>query len=200
MRAGIFGGTFDPVHIGHIKMAEYAVENFNLDKVIFVPNANPPHKKGKKIEDYRHRYNMLKIAVGKKRDFCVSDYESAQGRYYYSLYTMRHFRELLGDDVFFIIGADSLTTIHEWYEYEKLLAENKFIVFLRKNDDKDVFEHCEKKYRAAGADISVAKMPEVDVSSTDIRKRLLKGQSVSGVLDADVYRYIKDNGLYGETK
>ena len=79
MRTGIFGGTFDPVHIGHIKMAEYAKEEFGLEEVVFVPNSNPPHKKDKLIEDYSHRFNMLKLALGDDERFSISDYEAKDG-------------------------------------------------------------------------------------------------------------------------
>ena len=195
MRIGIFGGTFDPVHTGHVKMAQYAKEEFRLDKIAFVPNGNPPHKRDKLIEDYSHRFNMLKLATEKNADFTVSDYESKGGRYYYSLHTMRHFRSVYGEETYFIIGADSLMTIHEWYEYEALLKENKFIVFLR--DDSDGFYKRVEQYRALGAQIHVSGMKEVEVSSTDIRQRIRTSDDVLGIVDKRVYEYIVKNGLYG---
>ena len=194
MRVGIFGGTFDPVHIGHIKMAEYAKDEFALDKIVFVPNANPPHKKDKNIEDYSHRFKMLKLAVGEKSFFSVSDYESESGKYYYSLHTMRHFREIYGKETYFIIGGDSLTTIDRWYEYETLLKENKFIVF--KRNDSRGFCDAVDKYRALGAEIHVSDMEEIVVSSTDVRKDI-KSAGNNGILCADVYEYIAKAGLYG---
>lgn len=194
MRIGIFGGTFDPVHIGHMKMAEHAMKEFALDKIIFVPNANPPHKKDKLIEDYSHRFKMLEIAFEGACNFSVSDYESESGKYYYSLHTMRHFRELYGDDTYFIIGGDSLMTIHQWYEYETLLKENKFIVFLR--DGNEDFYKTVEKYRSFGARIHVSKMKETVVSSTEIRKNINKMKKTDLITD-EVYNYIVENGLYG---
>jgi len=194
LRIGIFGGTFDPVHIGHIKMAEYAKQEFALQKIIFVPNANPPHKKGKLIEDYSHRFKMLEIAIQNINDFSVSDYESEAGKYYYSLYTMRHFRKLYGEDTYFIIGGDSLMTIHQWYEYETLLKENKFIVFLR--DGNEEFYKKVDKYRSFGAEIHVSKMQETVVSSTEIRENIKKSEKTDLITDK-VYNYIVKNGLYG---
>ena len=194
MKIGIFGGTFDPVHIGHIKMAEYAKEEFGLEKVVFVPNSNPPHKKGKLIEDYSHRFNMLSLALADDDRFLISDYEAKDGKYYYSLHTMRHFRNIYGEDTFFIIGADSLMTIHEWYEYETLLKENKFIVFLR--DDLCGFYERVEKYKALGAKIYVSKMPEVEISSTAVRKDINQYNQAYGISD-EVYAYIIKNGLYG---
>lgn len=194
MRIGIFGGTFDPVHTGHIKMAEYAKKEFSLESVIFVPNSNPPHKKDKLIEDYSHRFKMLEEAIENMNGFSISDYEAEDGKYYYSLHTMRHFRKLYGDDTYFIIGADSLMTIHEWYEYETLLKENKFIVFLR--DDSCEFYERVEKYRALGSEIYIAGMKEVEISSTEIRKAIKDSSKVFGILDK-TYNYIVKNGLYG---
>lgn len=195
MRIGIFGGTFDPVHIGHIKMAEYAKEEFRLEKIVFVPNSNPPHKKDKLIEDYSHRFKMLEFAISGKSGFSVSDYESEDGKYYYSLHTMRHFRELYGEQTYFIIGADSLMTIHEWYEYETLLKENKFIVFLR-DDSREFYDRVEK-YRLLGAEIHIAGMKEIEVSSTDIRRKIKNSLNVTEIADKRIYDYIVKNGLYG---
>ena len=194
MRIGIFGGTFDPVHIAHVKMAEYAKAEFSLDKVVFVPNSNPPHKKEKLIEDYSHRFKMLELALDNDDRFLISDYEAKDGKYYYSLDTMRHFRKLYGDETYFIIGADSLMTIHEWYEYETLLKENKFIVFLR--DDLSGFYERVEKYCAMGAEIHVSKMQEIEISSTFIREEINRTGSGSGISDK-VYDYIVKNGLYG---
>ena len=194
MRIGIFGGTFDPVHIGHIKIAEHAKEEFCLDKIIFVPNANPPHKKEKHIEDYSHRFRMLELVTKDNDSFSVSDYESEDGKYYYSLYTMRYFRELYGEDTYFIIGGDSLLTIDKWYEYETLLKENKFIVFLRNDSEK--FYKAVDKYRELGAEIYVASMKEIEVSSTGIR-RGINDEKIKTLLEDAVYDYIVENDLYG---
>lgn len=195
MRVGIFGGTFDPVHTGHIEMAKRAKTEFALDRVVFVPNANPPHKKNKEIADFCHRYEMLKLATDGESAFSISDYESADGKFYYSLHTMRHFRELYGDETYFIIGADSLVTIDRWYEYATLLKENKFIVFLR-DDAKELYEMVEK-YRSLGAKIEVSKMKEVGISSTKVREKIRNNDDVFGIISNRVYDYIIENELYG---
>lgn len=196
MKTGIFGGTFDPVHIGHIRMAEYALSEFSLDKVIFVPNGNPPHKKGAAVELFSHRAAMLKAAVGESERFEVSDYEG-RADYSYSLDTMRHFRSVCRGEVYFIIGADSLFTIDKWHEYKKLLSENKFIVFLRNTSDRAAFDERAEMCRKYGAQIMVAKMPEIDVSSTALRKMIANGEDIRGLVDIRVMKYIYDNGLYG---
>lgn len=197
MKIGIFGGTFDPVHIGHVEMARYAKENFSLERVIFVPNGNPPHKKGRSIEDFSHRFKMLEIACEGCKGFEISDYERGT-HFSYSLDTMRHFRKIYGNDVYFIIGADSLLTIHKWYEYEKLLKENKFIVFLR-GDDK-ILSDCVEKYRKIGCEIYTADMPEICASSTKIRNDVALGVLPDEILNEKVAQYIRENGLYGGKK
>ena len=193
MRVGIFDGTFDPVHEGHIAMAQYAKAHFALEKIIFVPNGNPPHKSGKKIESFSHRFNMLRLACRGHEGFEISDYEN-KAQFSYSLETMRHFRALYGE-AYFIIGADSLVTIHLWHEYEKLLAENKFIVFMRGRPEP--FLECVQRYRQGGAQIAVAQMDEVQASSTAVRSLESAGKTAAEFLNPEVEKYIKEHGLYG---
>lgn len=193
MRVGIFGGTFDPVHEGHIAMAQYAKDAFELEKIIFVPNGNPPHKKGKRIESFYHRFNMLALACKGHDSFEISDCEN-RAEYSYSLDTMRFFRSRYSD-AYFIIGADSLLTIHLWHEYETLLRENKFIVFSRGENGELV--RCADKYRKRGAEIYIARMDEFAASSTQIRTLVAQGKSTEGLLNPEVEKYIKKHGLYG---
>lgn len=197
-KTAIFGGTFDPVHNGHLMMAKYAYERFGLKRVVFLPNGNPPHKRNCFVTDAVHRYNMVKAATDGFNNFIVSDYEIAKKGYSYSLYTMRHFRKKYGKDTFFIIGADSLCSIDKWYEYETLLKENKFIVFYRSSENDGDFLRCVEKYRNFGADITIADMPKISVSSTEIRIKLSKGIYGGLPLDGKVLKYITENGLYGE--
>lgn len=194
----IFGGTFDPVHIGHMKMAEYAFNNYNLEKIVFVPNGNPPHKRDRRITEAFHRYNMLKIAVSPYKNFFVSDYEIKKKSFSYSLDTMRYFRSIYGEKTFFIMGADSLCTIHLWYEYKKLLAENRFLVFFRSSENDGIFFDCVDRYRRGGADITVAHMPKAEVSSTSIRNKISAGVCPKSELAPEVYEYICRNDLYGD--
>ena len=195
MKTAVFGGTFDPVHTGHIRMAQSAIDEFGLDKLIIVPNANPPHKRNEVNTDYCHRYNMLCLAFKNMDKVEVSDYESLEDRYYYSLYTMRHFREIYGEDTCMIIGGDSLLSLHLWYGYEQFIKENKLIVFTR-DDDKPVTEAVET-YRRDGACIFKASMPPIDVSSTEVRKFLTNGKIKDGTLSSEVIEYIKQEKLYG---
>ena len=195
MSTAIFGGTFDPVHNGHIKIAHSAIEQFNLGRLVIVPNANPPHKKNEVRTNFTHRYNMLKLAFEGDDRIEISDWESGSGKYYYSLYTMRHFRELYGEDTYFILGADSLCSVHQWYEHEKFLAENKLIVFMRENDAAlmKTFE----EYKNRGVELYMADMPFYDAASSKIRRFFKQGKNPGDMLNSKVSEYIKENGLYG---
>ena len=195
MSTAIFGGTFDPVHNGHIKIAHSAIEQFKLSKLVIVPNANPPHKKNEVSTDFTHRFNMLKLAFEDVDKVEISDCEAGEGKYHYSLYTMRYFRELYGEDTYFILGADSLCTIHLWYEYEKFLRENRFIVFVRENDVE--LMKCFEEYKSRGVELHLADMPFYDASSSEVRENFKLGKNPVDMLAPKVSVYIMQNGLYG---
>ena len=195
MSTAIFGGTFDPVHNGHIKIAHSAIEQFKLSKLVIVPNANPPHKKNEVSTDFTHRFNMLKLAIEDVDKVEISDCEAGEGKYHYSLNTMRYFRELYGEDTYFILGADSLCTIHLWYEYEKFLRENRFIVFVRENDVE--LMKCFEEYKSRGVELHLADMPFYDGSSSKVRESFKLGKNPVDMLARKVSVYIMQTGLYG---
>ena len=195
MSTAIFGGTFDPVHNGHIKIAHSALEQFKLDRLVIVPNANPPHKKDEVNTDFNHRYNMLRLAFEGEDKVEISDFEAGEGKYHYSLYTMRYFRELYGEDTFFILGADSLCSVHLWYEADKFLAENRFIVFVRENDA-GLMKTIEE-YKSRGVELYLADMPFYDASSSKVRECFKQGKNPGDMLAPKVSEYIAENGLYG---
>ncbi len=195
MAVAIYGGTFDPVHLGHTQMVKTALEEFNLSELVIVPNANPPHKKDVHITDFSHRYSMLSLAFDGWERVTISDYEKDRGVYSYSVDTMRHFRSVYGEDTYFIIGADSLLTIHTWYDSQTLLKENQFIVFRRKGDS--ALLEAVDRYKKEGYRIYLSAMPKIDISSTDVRKALLLGQSADRLLCPKVCEYIKAHSLYG---
>lgn len=196
MPTAIFGGTFDPVHTGHIHMAEHAVEEFGLTSLVVVPNGNPPHKALTPVTDFCHRYAMACLAFEGMDSVTVSDYEKDDKNCRYSLYTMRHFRKEYGEDTAFIIGADSLLTIHLWHRYEELLAENRFIVFKRRGDEA-LQEAADRYKRDFGARISLASMDYADIASRDIRRAIAMGTLAENLVPEAVMEYISKNRLYG---
>ncbi len=194
MSTAIFGGTFDPVHKGHIAMVKSVMKQFLTDRIIVVPNGNPPHKRDIEITDFHHRYNMLCLAFGSMKSVEVSDYEGGLGEYRYSIDTMRHFRNIYGEDTQFIIGADSLTSIDTWHMYETLLKENRFIVF--KRDGCDGFDDALVKYGSMSREMLLSDMPLYPLSSTRVRKYAIDGR-IKDYITPEVYGYIKEHGLYG---
>ena len=194
-RIGIFGGTFDPVHTGHMAMAVCAMEQARLDKVIFLPNGNPPHKQQGEYADGTHRYNMLTLATDFEPRFEVSDYE-LDGMRHYTFDTMGYFKSAYPDsDILFIIGADSLDYLHKWYRGEELIRQNTFVVINRHFRKEYDFNENISRIRSMGGSVIVADMPFADVSSTEIRNAVRMGKT-DLPLDGKVAEYIRLNKLY----
>lgn len=195
-KIAIFGGSFNPIHLGHLAVAEYALKNCGLKKIIFLPNANPPHKRNDNIIPAVHRFNMVSLAIKDNENFEISDYEMNQLKPSYTIDTIRYFKKSYDADVFFIIGADSLYTLDKWKAYGDLIKECSFIVADRNctegsNLSKEICEH-EKK----GGKIELVKMPKIDITSTLIRDKLLNGEDIKGYVPKAVEDYITKNGLY----
>ncbi len=201
MKIGIMGGTFDPVHIGHLLLAEFAYEDFNLDKIWFLPNANPPHKKAEHTEEaLHHRIEMLRLAIKDMPYFHLCLYEAETTEHSYTYSTLEAFRRLYPEhEFYFILGADSLFTIEQWKCFEKIFPNCTILAAMR--DDKDVgsmkqqIAYLEKKYDAS---IQLLQAPLVEISSTALRARAAKGLSTRYMVTDDVADYIKKNNLYRE--
>ncbi len=197
MKIGILGGTFDPVHKGHIYIAEQCMKHLGMDRIMFLPNGNPPHKRGRNITDKEHRYNMLKIAISGCEGFCVSDYEIRREEYSYTVETMRNLRKLSDDEYILIIGADSFYQLDLWYKSEELVKENKFVVLDREYDGHgNISEDVERFNKEHLSHISLLKIPLIDISSTEIRNRISMGTDISDMVGENVANYIKENNLY----
>lgn len=201
MKIGIMGGTFDPIHNGHVMLGEYAKNLFALDEIWFMPNGNPPHKMNEKIESQtKHRVEMVRRAIKDKDEFVLQLYEVERKEVNYSYLTMEHFIETYPDDEFyFIIGADSLFALEKWVHPEKLVKTCVILAAYR--DDKNTDEmmtqisYLNQKY---GADIRLLKTPNVDISSTEIRQRLKNGLSVRDMIPESVYQYIQEHHLFSD--
>lgn len=199
-RLGVFGGTFNPVHMGHLIMAQDALEAFDLSKVIFVPCAQPPHKPARDLASASHRLAMLKAALEGDLRFEVSDIELQRGGISYTVDTMRAVAaEHPGVELFFIIGADSLPELHLWRDIEALLALCRIITIARPGVDLEALKAGALKLREPWparlyADIRLGHL--VDVSSTDVRYRAAEGMSIRYLVPPEVDMYIAEHSLY----
>ena len=195
---GILGGTFDPVHYGHLLAAEWAHEVFGMDELVFIPAARPPHKDHGSVIDGHHRYRMLELAVADNPAFSVSRLELERSGYSYTVDTIRHFLQADPQrDIRFIMGVDALQLIYTWKDVEQLLQLCRFIVVTRPGYHLDRSDPVFSTVPAALWErIELLSIPGVEISSSDIRQRVAAGQSVRYLLPPAVDEYIKKNHLY----
>lgn len=195
----IMGGTFDPIHYGHLVVAEAVRNEFDIEKVIFMPVGSPPHKIGQKIASGNHRYLMSVLATVTNPYFDVSRLEIDRAGYTYTVDTIVEMKKLLPDDIsiYFITGADAIHQIFSWKEPEKLLSICEFIAVTRPGyNDKKLFfevENMEKQFKAR---IHFFEVPSFDISSSDIRDRIKNNRSVKYMLPEKVEDYIYKFELY----
>lgn len=195
MNLCVFQGTFNPIHNAHLDMARYIIENFDFDKILFIPAYKPPHKSFDENMSI-HRLNMVKLAVKNELGFEVSDIEFKRENLSYTYLTILELYKIynLKDRIGFIIGTDAFEKIDTWYEIDKLKNLVKFIIFKREDDfDEAKFD----KQKENGYVFEFANMKFEDISSTDIRNALYEKKSASGYIKRVVEDYIKENGLYG---
>jgi nicotinate-nucleotide adenylyltransferase len=190
MRIGIFGGTFNPIHKGHISLAQEAKRSLELDEIIFIPAYIPPHKSSRFLLHAHQRCILLRLALKSEKSFRISLYEIEQRETVYSIDTIRHLKKKYPKDssLFFLTGADSLIGLSRWRDIDELLELCNFVVFSRPGFIKDI-----KDPRIKTIDFKA-----LDISSTEIRKKLKKNESIKGLVPVAVERYIKANGLFNE--
>lgn len=187
-RVGILGGTFNPVHIGHLTIAQMVCQQVGLDRVIFIPSYLPPHKSGRDVISARDRYQMLRLAVKGNPQFRTCDFEIKKKGRSYSIETVKYLKEAYprGTKFFFIIGSDLLPKLHTWKDINEL---KKMVTFLSVN--RPGFK--QKKSRIRVRSVTV---PGLHSSSTFARQRLLAGKTVKYLVPENVLRYIQKKKLY----
>lgn len=192
----IFGGTFDPIHFGHLLVAEQVYNNYPIEEIFFMPAGNPPHKKTKKVTDSIHRLKMVDLAIKDNEHFCLSDYELVKDGDSYTAETCRYFyKEGIAKRVYFIIGADSLLDIFNWREPDYLLKNAYFIVANRPGSNIKSF-YDDYKYKPYLKNINIMDTIEVDYSSTRIKQWVKEGKSIRYQTTDSVLEYIENNLLY----
>ena len=196
MRFGLFGGTFDPIHLGHLILAEQCREACGLDRVCFVVANEPPHKRGIKRTGVHHRLEMTRLGIAGNPAFEVSDVEARRAGPSYSVDTLEHFQaERPEDELFFLIGGDSLVDLPTWREPERIVRLATLVVVNRPGSDPAPPEGLVGPEAKPPLSVTI---PPIGVSSSDLRRRLAEGRSVRYMLPSSVEAYIRAHKLYGE--
>jgi nicotinate-nucleotide adenylyltransferase len=202
MRLGVFGGSFDPVHYGHLLLAECCREQCPLDQVWFVPAAVPPHKQGRVMTPGAARIEMLELAIAGHSAFSVSRYEVDRGGINYTVETLAHFhKEMPGSELFFLLGADMLCDLPHWREAGKVCELATLVVAGRPGLgplNLDCLSAVTTPERIEAIGGQRVEMPEIGISSTELRQRVARGQSIRYQTPAAVVEYIRSRGLYRE--
>ncbi|MBN1894405.1 nicotinate-nucleotide adenylyltransferase [bacterium] len=193
MRTGVMGGTFDPIHMGHLLLAETVRDECGLDCVLFVPASIPPHKTDDPVSDPAHRLAMTALAVEGSDGLCVSDCEVRRGGVSYTVDTLRALSDLSdtkGDEFHLILGMDNLLDLHAWRDPDALFRLAAVIVMDRPGVPE---EKADPRFLSR---IRRVRTPLIQISSTEIRARVKNGKSIQFWVHPAVERYILRNGLY----
>ena len=197
-KIGIMGGTFDPVHNGHLLIAENAYEQLALDEVRFIPTGKSPHKQGKQITDGFHRLEMVKLAIADHPAFVADDTELRSEELSYSYITLQKLCKSSPDDAFFfIMGGDSLRDFKTWYHPEIICSCATLVAAIR--DDCD-YEHlivyAKELEQLYSARVRLIRTPNLSVASSDLRSRVYTGKTIRYQVPEMVRTYIRDHQLY----
>ena len=212
MRIGVFGGSFDPIHLGHLRAAEEVREALDLDRVLFVPAANPPHKPTRRLADGPHRLEMVRLAIADQPAFDVSELELERGGVSYSVDTLEELRRRnQGASLFFLVGLDAFREIHLWHEAVRLFELASVVVVRRPPAPLDEsLDHLPIAARGAfcydpgtrshrhrsGTSLIFLSITGLDVSATFIRAALREGRSIRYLVPLAVERFVTENDLY----
>lgn len=195
-RLGVLGGTFDPIHYGHITAAEAVSERLALDRVVFIPAGQPPHKTGRQISSAFHRSMMCLIATAARADWSVSRVELSRAGSSYTIQTLEQMRSRVGPDceLVFIAGADMALDLSNWYRPDAILREARFVAVQRPGYDLSRLAEVLGSVRAERVERVAVDTP--DVSGTEIRQRVAEGRPITPLTPPGVAAYIKAAGLY----
>lgn len=190
MKIGLFGGTFNPVHSGHVNLVKNFKEKLNLDKVLVIPTATPPHKEAKELASSEDRIEMCKLAFGDLAE--VSDVEIRRGGKSYTVETLEELKKIYkNDDFYFLVGSDMLLSFKRWYRWQDILSMCTLCATDRNNE-----ESCKEADEEFFKSIIFCDFDKIVISSSEVREKIEKGEDVSDFLQKEVYDFIKEKGLY----
>ncbi|NLK99778.1 MAG: nicotinate-nucleotide adenylyltransferase [Clostridiales bacterium] len=197
-KVGIMGGTFNPIHNGHLFLAEHAYEQAGLDYILFMPTMNPPHKAGISVESAEHRINMVRLAIKDNPHFLISDIELQRPGITYTSDTLIALKESEPDtEYYFIVGADSLMMMSRWMDPQTVFRLSTIVAGGREQSTQEQLEeqarYLENEYKGK---IILLDMPIMELSSEKIRERRSKGKSIRYYLPDEVISYINKHDLY----
>lgn len=204
MKIGVMGGTFDPIHNGHLVTSEEARYQFGLEKVIFIPSARPPHKREVRHSPFEHRYRMVELAIEGNACLSVSMLEIQREGLSYTIDTLRELHRILGEDteLFFITGADAILEILTWKDPGEILALSQLIAATRPGHNLERLNEALPEYNSHGepamGNVHAMEIPALSISSTDIRERVREGRPFRYLVPEPVWAYIVEKGLYLE--
>ncbi|MGB3975793.1 MAG: nicotinate-nucleotide adenylyltransferase [bacterium] len=222
MKIGVCGGTFDPIHMGHMIMGEEACDILGLQSILYIPAKIPPHKRGISITPAEHRLAMVKLAVQDNRKFCASDLELMREGPSYTVQTLEYLRDSNPcDEFYFIMGQDAFLEIETWHRFQDVFDLCRLVIVTRPGSPEVAVEHFGAIVRNLIVNDSVLlkdnweagrfllqkawrmcflPIPALHVSSSEIRRRIREGRSIQYMVPATVRDYIVDNNLYKEKK
>lgn len=213
MKIGLFGGTFDPIHWGHLRNAEEVREAFSLDRLLFIPAGTPPHKKRGAAASAWDRLEMVRLAIAKNPGFALSTVELSRAGKSYSIDTVRDFAKSRGtkDSLYFILGLDAFLDIGSWKGFEEIFRLCHCVITSRPGSGNSLSLGCmpvaarklfcydrkQKIFRhKSGTKLFFFKLTDIAISASDIRNRVKKGKSIRYLVPLEVESYIKKRGLY----
>jgi len=198
MNLGILGGTFDPVHNGHLIVADVAREQLNLKEILFIPAGQPWLKVERSITSAKHRLEMLRLALDDTPYFRISEMEIKRSGPTYTIDTINELRKRLDaeDELFFILGQDILMQLPQWHDASEMVQLCYLVAAPRPGVKKPDLKALEAQIPGITQRVMLMKQPMVDISASDIRERVARGLSVRHLVPESVNRYIKENRLY----
>lgn len=201
MRTGVFGGTFNPVHGGHLHIAGVFADTMHLDRVFWIPTCQPPHKEAGDLASAEDRLEMCRLACGRDPRYTVSDVEIRRQGKSYTADTLRQLSEWFPDDTLcLLMGEDMFLTLLHWYHPERILRLAEICAVPRSQQAQRRMQEQAEKIRLLGGRVRLCAAEYWPVSSTEIRQAVQKGESISGLVPEPVERYILKRGLYGKGK